>query len=306
MNMKTKKIWVGILVALIPVLLGLSIWVIAENVIENVKPSSVEETVEYGSTTTPTKSEKKPSVDDLTAEDKALKAEIQAVSDTKVDFRHKKTEKVGAKTHSLTYSAIKGNRNFAANEMITYQNEAGDQFIYHLKSGKLISAVMNSLKTQKTAQSISLDEAEKIAYAYAEKNCDIKTHPLDVKETLEDCYQFSYKAAPICGYDNGNTLFLCVGFDGTIVEVVNYTVAYDYIEVIIDKEKIDGVLENDLKKFAEGSYYATMRISINDGKPQMYTRIYDAEKGGLYNGIGLLDLDYRLKQPSENGDAVIQ
>ena len=60
--MKTKKIWVGILVALIPVLLGLSIWAIAENVIENVKPSSVEETVEYGSTTTPTKSEKKPSV----------------------------------------------------------------------------------------------------------------------------------------------------------------------------------------------------------------------------------------------------
>ena len=332
--LKNKKVMIGILVPVIAVVCGFSVWAITDTVIDHYglsltgrkeiddhfdseeKITSESESQVEQTNSSSEQPQKEPNVivtdnevqydDGLTAEDKALKAEIQAVSDTKVDFRYKKTESIGTKTHNLTYSAIKGNHDFAQNEMITYQNEAGDQFIYHLKSGKLISAIINSIKTQKTAQSISLEEAEKIAYAYAEKNCDIKTHFLDVKETLEDCYRFSYEADPICGYDNGNTIFIRVGFDGNIIEVFNYTVAYDYIEVIIDKEKIEAICERNLKNFAEGSYYAIMRISINEGKPQMYTRIYDAETGELDNAIGLWDLDYRLKQPSENGDAVIQ
>ena len=336
--LKNKRVRIGILVPVIAVVCGFSAWAITDTVIENFAVDSlfgkvmVDNLESKQEIVSETKIQEEPQeeeinsasvqntnggdalvtdkvvqpADDLTAEDKALKAEIQAVSDTKVDFRHKKTEKVGAKTHNLTYSAIKGNGTFEDTDMITYQNEAGEKFFYHLKTGKLISAVIDSLKTEKRAQSISLDEAEKIAYAYAKDHCDIATHKLDIKKTLEDCYQFSYYAGPIAGYESSDTLHIRVGFDGNIVQVMNYTVGFDYVEVLIDEEKVQKKLADGLKNYAEGSYYETTRVIIKNGKAYMTTRIYDAKEGELDNMIGFLDLDYRLKQPSENGDAVIQ
>ena len=79
----------------------------------------------------------------LSAEDKALKAEIAKIIDTKVDFRAQRQDKIGAKTYNMTYKELTNTSDKDPRIVYNFMMDNGEEakFTYHLNNGERLEVV---------------------------------------------------------------------------------------------------------------------------------------------------------------------
>ena len=83
----------------------------------------------------------------LSAEDKALKAEIAKISDTKIDFRANKLQLFSGKDYNLKFLGMGANiggvtADSTINTKITYSDAGNNTFVFDLKTGELKTVVI--------------------------------------------------------------------------------------------------------------------------------------------------------------------
>ena len=178
--------------------------------------------------------------DFISAEDKAVKSEISKYVDTKVDFRLNRQEMINKKTFNLTFSEIENA--IENDEKVVYKNELEDIFKYDAKSGKLREAIINSVVTQKTNESIDENAAQKIAIEYAKTKYETDAYKLySCKETTKG-HNYIYTRY-IGGYPSSDKFSIKVGYDGNIVYVNDFTDTFDGKELNYSKEFIDSKIK---------------------------------------------------------------
>lgn len=199
--------------------------------------------------------------DFISAEDKAVKSEISKYVDTKVDFRLNRQEMINQKTFNLTFSEIENI--IENNEKVVYKNELEDVFKYDAKSGKLREAIINSVVTQKTNESIDENAAQKITIEYAKTKYETDAYKLySCKETTKG-YNYIYTRY-ICGYPSSDKFSIKVGYDGNIVYVSDFTDTFDSKELNYSKEFID----SKIKEYSDETKvdWNSITICIHEGK----------------------------------------
>ena len=222
-----------------------------------------------------TETEKPVEAEALTAEDKALKAEIAKISDTKVDFRANKKQSLFGKNYNLEYKQINPLFNDKGTEKIDYvgKTEEGydSEFIYNLKDGKLFLASLNLPKTEKQADSISIEEAEKLARKYASEYCDLNVYSLSYIKERTNEYVFVFTKF-IDGYDTEDQVDVKVDFRGNLVYLRNNTGVFDGMEFTVDETKLIAELESKLNETEQNRKNYTIkkrRIVVFNGFPVM-------------------------------------
>lgn len=204
----------------------------------------------------------------LSAEDKALKAEIAKISDTKVDFRVNKQDKIGGKTYNMTYKEL---GDAAILYTSTLDNGKEAKFTYNLKSGKLRQVVALTDGYTKTENSITLEQARKIAVNIAEQYCDISVYPLVEEKENMQFYQFIF-SKKIGGYIAAEGIVVDLDFNGDIYILQVCLDVFENEDFIIDENKLLVALEDKLnKEFPDRENYTVdkQRISVSEGKPVM-------------------------------------
>ena len=204
----------------------------------------------------------------LSAEDKALKAEIAKVNDTKIDFRTKKQDKIGNKTYDMTYKELGNN---AIMYSLTLDNGKEAEFTYHLKSGKLLQVIAPTGGLTKTEQSITLEEARKIAVNIAKQYCDFSVYQITEEEERFLSYHFVF-SKKILGYNTADGIQLDLNFNGDIYILQVCTDIFKNENFVIDEATIVSELENKINtEFPDREGYTVdeQRISVSEGKPVM-------------------------------------
>lgn len=199
--------------------------------------------------------------DFISAEDKAVKSEISKYVDTKVDFRLNRQEKINQKTFNLTFSEIE---NIIENdEKVVYKNELEDIFKYDAKSGKLREAIINSVVTQKTNESINENAAQKIAIEYAKTKYETDAYKLYSRKETTKGHNYIYTRY-IGGYPSSDKFSIKVGYDGNIVYVSDFTDTFDSKELNYSKEFID----SKIKEYSDETKvdWNSITICIHEGK----------------------------------------
>lgn len=199
--------------------------------------------------------------DFISAEDKAVKSEISKYVDTKVDFRLNRQEKINQKTFNLTFFEMENV--IENNEKVVYKNELEDTFKYDAKSGKLREAIINSVVTQKTNESIDENTAQKIAIEYAKTKYETDAYKLySCKETTKG-HNYIYTRY-IGGYPSSDKFSIKVGYDGNIVYISDFTDAFDSKELNYSKEFID----SKIKEYSDETKvdWNSITICIHEGK----------------------------------------
>ncbi len=197
------------------------------------------------------KTEEPPETETLSAEDKAVKAEIAKYAETSINFKHKKQEFFEGKTYDLTFSKMGSTTSESVSNRVTYVNSKDDEFVYDLKTGELVMAKISSLETEKTSQSIDISAAETIAYKYASQNCNIDEYVLDNKEERSNGYMFTY-CKYVYGYKTNDRVKVLVGFDGAIIWTAVRVYPVDNSKINVDKTWFDAQI-----KTVEESYQNT-------------------------------------------------
>ncbi|MBQ8740824.1 MAG: hypothetical protein IJY79_04675 [Clostridia bacterium] len=206
--------------------------------------------------------------ENLSAEDKAVKAEIAKYNDDTANFRYNRQEKIGNKTYNLTFEKV----GFAATggdetERITYKNSEDDYFIYNLKTGNLETATFGSAITEKVETSIDINVAEKVAYNTALNKCDMSNYVLYEKTELSYGYSFKYNRY-IGNYRTAEGINITVAFNGDIVSIGIWTDIFDGIELNISEDWINEKLDEAISYHNEGSVEVIDKwITEKDGKP---------------------------------------
>ncbi len=170
----------------------------------------------------------------LSPQDESVKTEIAKYSDTTIDFRFNKQEKIEERNYNLTFSKIGCITSDDMTSNVTYKSDTGDEVSYDLETGNITMAYFHSLETEKTKDSIDLFKAEDIAYEFASKNCDIEKYVLEEKEERDNGYMISY-FKQICGYRTNDRVRVLVGFDGSIVWTTIRLYAIDEQDVSVDE-----------------------------------------------------------------------
>ncbi len=206
--------------------------------------------------------------DTLSAEDKALKAEIAKISDTKVDFRTKKQDKIGNKTYNMSYKELSKN---AIMYSLPLDNGNEAEFTYYLKSGKLFQVIAPTDGYRKTEQSITLDEARKIAVNIAKQYCDTTVYQITTEEERMQFYEFIF-SKKISGYNTADGIRLNLDFNGDIYILQVCTDIFKDENFVIDEATLVSKLENEINtEFPDREGYTVdeQRISVSEGKPVM-------------------------------------
>lgn len=211
---------------------------------------------------------------ELSAEDKAVKAEIAKHIDTKVDFRYNRQETIGEKTYILTFKKVEidAAKNDESQRII-YSTKNGDNFIYNIKKGNLIMAYFTSAITSKTESSIDILLAEKIAYVLAKDFGNINNYNLSEKNELSYGYSFKYNKY-VENYKTSEGVTITIGFNGDVVMVEDWTDIFDGIELTIDENWVNIKLQEVLAKYEAGTAEITDKwISAENGKPCLMVEV---------------------------------
>ena len=172
--------------------------------------------------------------------DAEVRAEIAKYVDTDVDFKLNKEVIINEKIFNLTFSNL--NNVIANQEKAIYTNDLGDTFEFDAKSGRLCTAVINSLVTPKEDESVNEDEAKKIAIKYARAQCDIDKYSIESYKESEKGHSFVYTRY-IGGYPSSDKFSIRVGYDGNIVFVNDNTTIFEGINLNFEKSFIDAKIK---------------------------------------------------------------
>ena len=227
----------------------------------------------------------------LTTEDRAVKAEIAKYSDTKVDFRSKRVEKIGDITYDLTFSKMGSTTVDSVSTDITYVTDAGDEFCYDLATGRLIIVDLKSQQVRKASKKIDVTSAKAIADAYAAEVCEIDKYFLSEEEERENGYMFTYNKN-VFGYATNDRVRVMVGFDGNItytairvypVNEDNFTVDKSWFELEIEKlkQKNENIIIEDAyisRDHFEDIVYFDVKYKILDNNGDVVTSGIEREK----------------------------
>ncbi len=176
----------------------------------------------------------------LTAADKSVKSEIAKYVDTDFDFRAEKAETINDKKFNLKFSNVNDALNY--DKKVVYSDDLGNKFEFAAETGRLFIADMKSLITEKTDGSIDKDSAQKIADEYAKTKCDIAKYERSSYESQYGYYGFEYTRY-IGGYKSVDRLSVCVGYDGAIVYVSDFTYKFEGKNIDYTKEYIDNKIK---------------------------------------------------------------
>ncbi len=222
----------------------------------------------------------------LSAEDKALKAEIAKISDTKVDFRANKNQKFIDKEYKLKYAGL-GARiggtllENTESSRITYALDNENYFVYDVNSGNLVTASIKSNAMNKTDGSITESQAENVAKKYLTGNFNAEEYTLDSIYCNEQFGYFIYYSKHICGYKTSDGITFRVDFDGNIFFINVSTGMFDEFDIeSIDETKLLEALEAKIGKDMEYTI-DNQRIVVEDGKVMMEYGVSPANSRGF-------------------------
>ncbi len=221
----------------------------------------------------------------LSAEDKALKAEIAKISDTKVDFRNTKQESIGINTYNMTYKELTNTTGKYPRIVYTSKLENGEvaEFTYSVNRGEIIEARVPTGVFEKTENSITFEQARKIAINIAKQYCDTSVYKITKEEECMQFYEFVF-ARFISGYESADGVYINLDFNGDVFILTVGTHIFDDKDFTIDEAKLQAEFEKKMAECnPEGNEYtiSKQRISVSNGKPIMeyYVRV----KRGNYN-----------------------
>ena len=212
---------------------------------------------------------------ELTVEDKALQTQIAMYSDTKVDFRYNKQEKLLDETYEIYFSKFNSEYNPT---QLTYTNDSGDEFNYKIETGKLVNVVFNSNIVKKTDDSIDINTAHKLALKYFPKDLEINQYTKNIYEEDEDGYVFWYTRY-IGKYQTTDAFRIKMSFEGKPIYITYATKLTDAInlstnkKVSFDEEFITSKIKNfEKENNIENADYDNAIVLTKDGK--FYVSIY--------------------------------
>lgn len=198
---------------------------------------------------------------ELSAEDKAVKAEIAKYIDTKVDFRYNRQEVIAGKTFNIAFSKVDSASNY---QRVIYVNEFGDEFVYNTYDGKLRYAVMESVAIEKTTKSIDVEKAKNIAEKYVVTICDLSAYVLDQQKEIDTGYYFCYTRY-IGGYPSTDRFSIQIGYDGAIIYLSDFTDTFIGKDINYDKTFIDDKINKALSGI-ENAKISHATIVMNNEK----------------------------------------
>lgn len=209
----------------------------------------------------------------LSAEDKALKAEIAKISDTKIDFRTAKQDKIGAKTYAMKFKEFANTSGKDPRIVYTFLMDNGEEakFTYHLNNGKLLEVAALTGGYKKTEQSITFEEAQKIAVNIAKQYCDTSVYQISEAKEWYQFYQFIF-TREISGYETCEGIFLNLDFNGHISYMRICLDVFANKDFTVDEEKMTTALEKYLTETSPnctGYEIDKQRICVSNGKAVM-------------------------------------
>ena len=227
-------------------------------------------------------------IEALTAEDKQLKTEIEKISNTNVDFRVKKEQKFLDNNYTLTYKEINTQFTDKGEEKLNYIGKTKEGYdvkcTYNLKDGKLFTARWGLPKTEKQFDSISMEEAEKLARKYAAEYCDLSVYSLSYTKERTNEFAFVFTKF-IDGYETADQVDVKVDFHGALIYLRNNTGVLDEFKIEnIDETKLSEALKS---KIGEDIEYTidSQRIVVEDGKVMMEYGISPTNSRGFVCSI---------------------
>ena len=261
--------------------------VVSESDLETTDTEGKEEEKTVGTTNSSKKGET-VEAEALTAEDKQLKTEIEKISNTNVDFRVKKEQKFLDNNYTLTYKEINTQFTDKGEEKLNYIGKTKEGYdvkcTYNLKDGKLFTARWELPKTEKQADSISIEEAEKLARKYASEYCDLNVYSLSYTKERTNEFAFVFTKF-IDGYETADQVDVKVDFHGALIYLRNNT-------GVLDEFKIESINENELleklkTKLGQDMEYTIddQRIVVEDGKVVMEYHIRPSNSRGFVCSI---------------------
>lgn len=184
----------------------------------------------------------------LTEEDKALQAEIAKHSNTKVDFRYNRQEKLGDVTYNMSFLEIKSIGNG-----VIYTNELGDEFKYDIDTGEIVNVVLDSNVVTKTESSIDIDTAHKIALEYFPKDKDINEYKQSIYKEDEDGYVIWYTRY-IGKYQTTDAFRIKLSFEGKPIYITYATKLTNAIKLSTNKKLNfdEEFITSKIKNYEEG------------------------------------------------------
>ena len=184
----------------------------------------------------------------LTEEDKALQAKIAEYSNTKVDFRYNRQEKLGDVTYNMSFLEIKSIGNG-----VIYTNELGDEFKYDIDTGEIVNVVLDSNVVTKTESSIDIDTAHKIALEYFPKDKDIDEYKQSIYKEDEDGYVIWYTRY-IGKYQTTDAFRIKLSFEGKPIYITYATKLSDAIKLYKNKNTNfdEEFITSKIKNYEEG------------------------------------------------------
>ena len=224
-----------------------------------------------------------PETETLSAEDKALKAEIAKISDTKIDFRTQRQDKIGAKTYNATYKALVDGKYPRIIYESKLENGKTAVFEYSVNSGNLTRAYVPTGINSKSEKSVTFEEAQKMATAIASQYCDTSVYKIAKANEWSMFYEFTF-ARFISGYETSEGIYMLLDFDGNVNIMTVGTNVFENRDFTIDEAKMTAALEKYLNETYKSytSYEITrQRISVSEGKPIMeyYLKINSGTSG---------------------------
>ncbi len=226
------------------------------------------------------KTEEPPETETLSAQDKAVKAEIAKYTQNAADFRYKKQEKIGNKTFNISFTELDSAADY---KKVIYKNDLGDEFSYYVDTGELRYGVMTSAITEKTSQSINIETARKISDDYAAAQCNLDEYTMDESKEIDSGYWFCYTRY-IGGYKTRDAFRIQIGFDGSIVYVNNNTGIFEGKNLNFTKEFIDAKI-NEALGDKENIERGSTSINLHDDKVCVVCSYIRTDEFGGKSGV---------------------
>ena len=223
---------------------------------------------------------------ELTVEDKALQTQIAKYSNTKVDFRYNKQQKIQDETYDISFIKLNDETN---PDKVVYANEHDDEFEYDIKTGKLYYATIGSNIVEKTTDSIDIKTANKIALDFFPNDCNINEYKNYSREN-ENGYYFCYTRY-IGQYLTTDSFSITIGFDGSVVHFKDSTDEFDGIDISFDDDFIAAKVQEFLNE-KENIEVVPDIILVSDGELCIYCSCEEKlSTGAVYEYITKISLE---------------
>lgn len=184
----------------------------------------------------------------LTDKDRKVKSEISKHINTTVDFRYNKQEMMQHQEIKLSFSGVEEFQ--GKKELIAYNNDLGDEFLYKSDTGKLFLARINSNIVQKVEKSIDLNTAQKIAEECVSKNYATNEMILSQFQEVEEGYFFEYSKF-LFKYKTNATFEIIISFEGNVVYIRDSVGLLDEVDDNIEENFIEQRYQEIADKYAE-------------------------------------------------------